>query len=188
MNQLAAVAERLSSAFGDTGPTALGRYPDVDGERVVDVAEWADRPQPGLTSFATIGMSLFDLGTTTPTGDLRVELVTAVQPQWTLMTDVLCEIAFAVGRGEATMRPGSVFTQVPHLREHTTTPHVLFMTPLLWKLPSLAVDTATIAWLMVVPITDAEAKLSTEHGTEALLDEFDRLTPDIHDLRRPSAV
>lgn len=188
MTDLAAVAERLASAFDDTGPSTLGRYPAPDSDLVVDVATWAGRPAPGLTSFATIGMSRFDTRMALPTGDLRVELVTAVQDRWALMTDVLCELAFAVGRGEATMRPGSVFTQVPHLRTLTTTPNVLFWDPFLWNLPSLPLGATTVAWLMVVPISDPEAKLAAEHGAEALLDEFDRLTPDIHDLGRPSAV
>jgi antitoxin YqcF len=188
VTDLAAVAARLAAAFGDTGPSTLGRYPSPDSDHAVDVATWSDRPGPGLTSFATIGMSRFDNGTTTPTGALRVELVTAVQHRWELMTDVLCELAFAVARGETYVQPGRVFTSVPHLRTQTTTPNVLFWDPFLWQLPSLPLEGTTVAWLMVVPISEAEARLAAEHGAEALIDEFERLTPDIHDLSRPSAV
>lgn len=188
MTDLAAVAARLASAFGDTGPSTLGRYPSPDSDRVVDVATWAGHPAPGLTSYATVGMSRFDNRMTIPTGELRVELVAAVQDRWELMTDVLCELAFAVGSGETFVQPGRVFTNVPHLRSSTTTPNVLFWDPFLWHLPSLPLGATTVAWLMVVPISNAEAKLAAEHGPEALLDEFDRLTPDIHDLGRPSAV
>ena len=188
MTDLAAVADRLASAFGDTGPSTLGRFEDHGGGRAVDVATWVDRPGPGLTSYATVGMSAFDNRMALASGSLRVELVAAVQHRWALMTDVLCALAFAVGRGETFVRPGSVFTQVPHLRSATTTPNVLFWDPFLWNLPSLPLGATTVAWLIVVPISDAEAKLAGEHGAEALIDEFERLSPDIHDLGRPSAV
>lgn len=188
MTDLSAVAGRLASAFGDTGPSTLGRYNSPTSDLIVDIATWAGHPGSGLTSYATVGMSRFDNRMTIPSGELRVELVAAVQDRWELMTDVLCELAFAVGDDGAVVRPGQVFRDVPHLRTSTATPHLLFWDPFLWELPSLPLGATTVAWLMAIPIGEAEAKLVAEHGADALIDEFERLSPDIHNLGRPSAV
>jgi hypothetical protein len=189
MVDLRLIADHLSTAFGGVGPSTLARVSPPDSDLIVDLATWADKPGAGLTSFTTIGMSAFDNRVTTPRGELRVELVTAFQERWTQGSDLLIELAFVVGRGETNITPGRVFTNVPRLRDAVvTTPHVLFWDPFLWQLPALPMAEVTVAWLAVIPITDAEQKLVAERGADALIDEFERFSPDIHDLSRPSVV
>ena len=48
--------------------------------------------------------------------------------------------------------------------------------------------TKTVAWLLAVPITDAEAAYAGQHGAEALEDLFERAQIDLFDLDRDSAA
>lgn len=46
----------------------------------------------------------------------------------------------------------------------------------------------TVAWLLVVPISDAEMRFASSHGPSTLEEQLDRHQIDIFDPDRPSVV
>jgi antitoxin YqcF len=69
-------------------------------------------------------------------------------------------------------------------------PHLLLLEPFLWgeHLGSRALSTKTVAWVLGVPISTAEADYLNQRGFSALEDLFEESQPDFFDLERPSVV
>jgi antitoxin YqcF len=62
--------------------------------------------------------------------------------------------------------------------------------PSLWdeRLASRVVGAKTVAWLMAVPVSEAEANFAEQNGLDALETRFEQREVDVTDLERGSAV
>src|SRR5262249_12982071 len=86
--------------------------------------------------------------------------------------------------------PGVIFPDMLSLYGLSKTmEHFYFMPPFLWPdLETKVFGTKKVAWLLAVPISDAEAQVAGNKGAAALEDLFDAEQIDIFDLQRPSVV
>ncbi|WP_051342472.1 suppressor of fused domain protein [Pseudonocardia spinosispora] len=87
--------------------------------------------------------------------------------------------------------PGTVLFHVISPRSLAPNlPHLLLVEPTLWadQLNSCILSTKTVAWLLGVPISDAEADHVTTQGATALKDRFRDTQANIFDPRRPSTL
>ena len=68
--------------------------------------------------------------------------------------------------------------------------HLFFTSPSLWQdnLETLDLETKKVAWLMAVPISEAERQYKEANGADALEDLFEEHQVDILDLTRKSVV
>ena len=84
--------------------------------------------------------------------------------------------------------PGEVFVDVIPPAVSTTLRHTLLVPPFLWEegLDSVVVDYKTVAWLLAVPISDAEAQFRAEQGADALESRFEEAEIDIFNPNRQS--
>jgi hypothetical protein len=178
------IAHLVAEAFG--GVWTVTGYTDPAGTARIDVLTTAG-PERGLTSFGAIGLSDRAIpGRPRPPLGCEIVAVSNLEE----FGAVLATSAFCVLNSGWRVEPGVVFPAVvaEHV-EDVTTPHLMFVTPYLWDgLESRALSGRTVAWLMGVPITDAERRYAGEHGAEALEDRFERDDPDLIDLWRPSVV
>lgn len=190
LETLRKVARREADVFG--GRAKVTRFHHEDRKDLhVEILSAVGSPEPGLTSFGTIGMSTFDSGKVTPTGPLRVELVGPAQDRRTAMANGLATCAFNVGTGQFGIKPEAVYPGVfAGYQDEVTTPHALFWDPDLWSQSFGVIEecTVTITWLMAIPITESEFGFSQERGVSAFMDEVERLTPDTYDMGRPGIV
>jgi hypothetical protein len=185
--QLAAI---VAKAFGYARPE-VQRYFD-DGETYhVDIAQAADSPWPGVTSHGTLGLSdhpLIDNGTEFPA---RCELVGACATGYKFFANIMATCAFNIMKQRWFACPGRLFPDVVSMY-YPAFPmrHIMFQEPFPWDgaLDTAELPAKTVAWLLVMPVSDAEMQYALSAGPDALGDVFKHEQIDIFDLERPSVI
>ena len=186
---LKTVARRELDAFG--GEPRVVRYERDAGGHWVDLLSCADRPDEGITSWATIGMSQFDTFLVTDRDvPLRVELVAACSSAVTEFGAMLSTCAFNVATGEYSISPGTIYPRVVEMyRPEVRMKHLMFVPVFLWEgFDLIETGAETIDFLQAVPVSDAEFEFAREHGADELQSLFEKAQIDVYDLDRPSVV
>lgn len=135
----------------------------------VFVVEAGNRPGPGLTTYASVGIS----GNPLPNHEdwLRTETVCVSDTSFPWIKDLLSGIEEGLRNSAWPLAPYSVLTDIitPY-NSSLSTKHLLLTPPLLWKesLREFTFSGRKIAWLMLIPITDSELQFSRKHGTDEL--------------------
>lgn len=180
------IARTLAAIFG--GTPKVTQYLDRDEKAEIAILSSVDRPEEGLISFGTVGLSDYPIpGTLHP--PLGVEITTVSdRPEFAA---VLSTAAFCVINSGWQAEPGRVFPDVvaAHLPE-ATAPHLMFVTPYSWQedLPSRRLTGKTVAFVQAIPVSDAEMRFVRENGAEALEELFEDAQPDFLNLERESVA
>lgn len=187
-------AQQIARTLADTfrvDPAAkpdVRRYGDEDDKSTVDLLSCVDSPVEGVTAYGTVRLSDHALSNAS---DLRVEIIGAFPTALPDFANVMATCAFNVINDGAPLLPGAIHGQAMALYDLSTTlRHVMFVSPFLWgdRPQTLALPDRTVAWLMAVPITEAERVYAAEHGSNALEQLFEREDIDIFDPNRPSVI
>lgn len=99
--------------------------------------------------------------------------------------------AFNLATGEYSIEPGAIS---PHVFDQydaaVTTPHALLWHPLSWEpgFETQKIAGLDVTFLQVIPVADIEFEWVRAKGIDALIDDFERVTPDIYDLSRADVV
>lgn len=177
----------------------LGGTPSVreyfDDERVatINIMTCEDAPQAGVRSYSTLALS------DSPLVDeddeplaFGVEIVAACESEAEEFVNALSTCAFNIIKDRMPVHPGAVFERVFDLYDglSSTLSHAFFVDPVLWDedFASKEMKTKTVAFLQLIPISDAELAFLHEKGPDALEDEFEKQQIDIFDINRPSVV
>ena len=155
----------------------------------VDVMVVRDRPDDGVTSYATLDFSNHDIGLVSGGKQLRVELVMACASGYKHGAHILASCAFAAMNDGVDIEPdeileGAVALYYPRF----TMQHILLVDPFLWNLEAQHLEDRTVTFLQAVPISAAEAVYAEEKGADALQDIFSEKQIDVYDLERASVV
>jgi hypothetical protein len=183
------IAMTVASAFG--GKPSVQRFWDEPKKNYIDILSCADRPQEGVTSYSTIGLSdapLYKNGSEYPA---RVEFVSACGSHFSSFDNALATAAFNIINSNWFCYPGAIFSDVLAMYDISQTMrHFLFVPPFLWEdtLKTITVGSKTVAWLFAVPVSDGEKYFAQEHGADALEDLFEEKQIDIFNLERKSVV
>lgn len=180
-----AAARELARTWSKT-PT-VHRHWDENEKHSVDIASCIDSPFDGRISVGTVTLSNHDLGL----GSLRVELIGAFPSSFEDAANVAATCAFNAFKDGVPTRPDAIHENVLSLYTPSTAlPHVLLADPFLWPdgPETLQERDLTIAWLMIVPISDNERRFSSANGPAALTSLLEQQHVDILDLNRKSAV
>ncbi len=184
------VAKAAAAAFG--GAATVQRYWDDDHHSSIALLSCQDSPVAGVTSYATIGVS--DVPLVMKDGKtlgVRAELVGACRSQDGRFGNALSTAAFCVINSGWFVAPGVVFPDVLAMySEQTTMKHILFLPPLLWgnEPETLALEEKQVAWLMAVPISEAEYRYIENESVVALEGLLEKGQIDMFDLNRRSVV
>jgi hypothetical protein len=183
-----AVAQHVAAAFG--GKPQVRKYHDDEHRNLVDVLSSADRPEPGMTSYSTLKLSSFPLYQHGRVYPASVELVGACSTTGERFGNLLASCAFKIIAEKAFCAPGLVFEGLGYANIGPHLPHVLFVPPFLWEgdLKTLRLEDRTVAWLLAVPISQAEMEFADREGAEKLEEVFEREDVDVFDTQRKSAV
>ena len=183
------VAEYAARAFG--GDYHVREYLHDTEPLAVDVLRCDDRPQKGVTSYSTIGLS--DNPTRSVGGHLptRMEIAGACVTAVDYFANVLASAAFHVVRtGEPYHLAAVMLNYVSQYDESMHLPHLYFTAPFPWTmlLETVECPTKKVSWLMAVPISESEYRYVKQNGHHAL-DELMRISQtDIFAISRPSLV
>jgi hypothetical protein len=184
-----AIAKRCASVFG--GSPKVNRFWDNEKVSCIDLLRCEGAPQPGVTSFSTIGLSDETLKLEGNETDIRVELLGACGSGFKSFDNVLATTAFHIKNSGWFPEPLQIFPKMVAIHDASETmQHVFFLPPFLWE-PEFATQTIgdhTISWLLVIPISDHEYTYAKTKGGGALEDLFVEKQIDVFDLNRPSVV
>ncbi|UYZ64890.1 suppressor of fused domain protein [Hymenobacter weizhouensis] len=183
------IAKTLATAFG-VKPT-VRKYWDDNRELSVDVLTCANPVDPAWVNYGTIGLSDHPLMQDGKEFPVRVEITGAAYEQFVDFPNILSTAAFYTMRNNWFCSPGAVLRNgVEMYLSNSDMKHLLFTAPSLWEdnLTTLPLDTKKVAWLMAVPISEAERVYKEANGTEALEDLLEKHQVDVLDLKRKSVV
>lgn len=184
------LASHTASAMQVEKPP-ISRYWDENEKNSVYLLEAADRPQRGVTSYATIGLSDHPLMFKGREFGARVELVGACGSGFKGFANVLATAAFCVINSRWFFAPGIIFPDVVSMyKASDTLSDIYFAHPFLWdeRLKSTSIGGRQVAWLLAVPVSKAETAFAQTYGPERLEALFEEKDIDIYNLNRASAV
>ncbi|MCJ2033034.1 suppressor of fused domain protein [Methylobacterium sp. J-068] len=184
-----AVARMLAGVFGGTPSVARHRDEALLGH--VDILTCRDAPRAGLTAYATVTLAnhpLYQEGAEFPG---RCEILGVCASAKAGFATVLAACAFQVINARWFLAPGIVFPGIlENLGVSDTLEHILFVPPFLWenRLQTMETPDRALAFLLAVPISNAEYAFAQESGGDALEDLFAERGADPFDLDRPSVL
>jgi hypothetical protein len=119
-----------------------------------------------------------------------VELVAAFGSEFQEGANIISSAAFCIINSHWDVYPGAIFPEVVRMyRKETEMKHVLLCPPFLWdNLTTQVLPDKTVAWLMLVPISESECRYAEEHGSESLEEIFVEKQIDVFDLDRASVL
>ena len=183
------IARAALAAFG--GKPNVAAYWDEAEKSSVDLLTCKDQPQKGVTSYSTIGLSDSPINNEGVEIDLRVEFVGACSSAISDFGNIVTTAAFCVINSKWPCSPGVIFPDVVGMYNCSKTlKHLMLVSPFLWedKLKTLKLDSKTVAWLMLIPISDEEYKYAQVEGSSKLDGLFEEHQIDIYDINRPSVI
>ncbi|MFG6892039.1 suppressor of fused domain protein [Burkholderia pseudomallei] len=189
-SQQKVLAAHIALAMGVERPPIF-RYWDENRKSSVCILEAANRPQDGVTAYATIGLSDHPLMLKGREFDARVELVGACGSAFTGFSNVLATAAFCVINSGWFCAPGIIFPNVVSMyKASVTLSDIYFAHPFLWEqeFKSTLIGDLRVAWLLAVPVSKAESAYAQSYGPEQLEARFAERDIDIYDLNRASVI
>ena len=180
------IQKYLSKAFAGTD-TIMEAIPDSRGRIQVLKTSHPD----GVTYLGSIGGFLRQMQASFfVERKLRVELISAVSSGYEdLMSSVIVSLVSRMGDPTCEYKPETIIPNVISL-DGSEMKHVYLCDPFLWEngLPSISVDGYTIAFLHVLPISDAEVRYLTEFGSQEFEKMLEARNVAYYDLGRSSSV
>ena len=184
------IATHTASAMRVEKPP-ISRYWDESEKNSVYILAAADRPQKGVTSYATIGLSDHPLMFKGREFGTRVELVGACGSAFAGFANILSTAAFFVINSCWFCAPGVIFPDIASMHKASDTlSDIYFAHPFLWdeRLKSAVIGSRQVAWLLAVPISKEETAFAQRHGPDRLEALFEEKNIDIYDMNRASVV
>lgn len=183
------IARAALAAFG--GRPNVTAYWDEAGKHNVDLLACRDQPQKGVTSYSTIGLSDCPINQGGVEIDLRVEFVGACSNSVSEFGNIVTTAAFCVINSKWSCAPGVIFPDIVGMYNCSRTlKHLLLVSPFLWedKLETLELPSKKIAWLLLIPISEAEYQYAQVEGLSKLEELFEGHQIDVFNINRPSVV
>jgi len=156
----------------------------------IQVVSFKDQPQPGVTTFATLGLSRHALALS-GTRQIRQELLVSANrmfPEAAVAAFVLSLAEHVIERGRGLLRGEVIGPSTPVIAGSTVTAvYVTNPSPFEKSLSEFVSEPPTV-FAYLIPITGAEASLVRDHGWRWFEDQLERQDPDIWDLSRSEEV
>lgn len=183
------IAKMVAKAFG--GQPKVIRYWDEKDENCIDILSCIDQPQKGITSYSTIGVSDYSNIIDSKNVDIRIELVGICSNTIEFFPNILSTAAFCIINSKWSGFPDAIFPNVIGMYDKSITMHhLLFTDPFIWDdtLETLKFGDKRVAWLLLVPISDAELRYAETEGVDKLQKLLADNQVDISDINRVSVV
>jgi len=183
------VARHIQKTIGGS-PRSLKFKESIKGT-ILRIDAYEQRPWEGVTTYATIGLSSFPMYQDGKEFPVRPELLASAYGTNDEVSFLLSEVSFHVMKSGWMCSPGTVLRDVvKKVGISRSLEHVYFNSPFLWdgEMGSTQISGMTVAWLMLIPITEAEYQFYKQRGHEALEASFAVAQIDIFDLGRKSNV
>ena len=182
------IAQVVAEQLG--GRPRVPRFWDEAHANFIDIATFDNSPSPGLTSYATLGLSEAPLMDDGRDVGLRVEFVGMANSEFAEFRNVMASAAFSVINDQEFVYPDRIFPGLVELYfPNLAMKHLLFSPPFLFEgLRTQELSDRTVAFLLLVPISDAELNVARTQGSAALNRLLAANNADVANLRRASVA
>lgn len=187
MEELKIIAKKELEMFG--GQPKVIRFFDENEKKKIDILISLNRPESGLQSCGTIGLSKTDINLKNDSKYLRIELLGVCDIQEEIFPNIISTVSFDImDKGECNY--GDIIENIIELYvKNSQMKHVFLTAPFLWENAKiLHFEDKNVAWLLVVPISEKEREYADKNGIEALEDLFEEKSIDIYNIYRKSVV
>ena len=168
-----AIFQAIHDAVGLT-PKVFSFGDEVEKNHI-DIYIGTDRPDIGLSTYSTIGLSEYPIGLVdSSTGrQIRVEFIGMCDSTFADFPNVLASCAFNIINDQYSCSPGMVYLNVINqYYNNSEMRHIYFTDPSYWDdLYGFDLDGNYVTWLFAIPISDKELDYLEKHGD----DEFEKL-------------
>ncbi|MED4351065.1 suppressor of fused domain protein [Schinkia azotoformans] len=188
-DQMKEIAKHLADLNGSR--PRMSRFYDDNKESIIDIVIMDNKPNEYETTFATIGLSNYDIGYSVKDKPLRVEFIGACIDEYKLFGNVLSTCAFNIINSGYSCSPGMIYPDVVKMYyPEFNMKHIMFVSPFLWaeNLTPFDFEDKHVSWLQAMPISEAEYNYAEQNGSEALENLFEESEVDILDLNRSSII
>lgn len=169
------------------GSGKVHAYWDKAEESSVDILEVNDVPAPKVNTWATIGLSDAPTGLTVNGVPLGVEFLFSSMAVNSRAANIIATCAFNVINSKMKSELGVIYPRVVEMYyKNINVNHVLLGNPYLWDIKTQEFDTKVVAWLLLVPISDAESDIAESKGVDHLERKLETRSVDIFNLGRRS--
>ena len=171
------------------GKPQVYRYWDEKYKKSVDILSCVDRPYPGVISYATIGLSEYDIGMLSDNKKFRVELLGACDEEEKFFVNILSTTAFEIMERHNCGYGHIIPNVISQYIKDCEIKHIYLMNPFLWDgFKTVEFEDRKIAWLLIIPISNQEKEYAIANGWDALETKFEEADIDIFNLKRKSIV
>jgi antitoxin YqcF len=178
--------------YGDQCGKCITRsYWDEIKQNWIDIVTYPNSPFEDVTSYATIGLSDFSIGKKVGDIQLGIEIVGACNKKFDKFPNIMSTCAFNIIVEHSSCFPGCIYPDLIDMyMPESSMKHILFMQPFGWnkEFHTLEFPTKKVAWLLTIPISEAEYQYARKKGAEALEIFFEKKQIDIYDLNRKSVL
>ena len=182
-----ALADYLTDILG--GSAAIEAYWDKPRRSSIDIVTAIDQPDQGLTTCSTLGLSDYPIGLISDGLQVRAELMLTLRSADKDIQGMLATCSMDVINDKFPIRPGSILPKVVELyRPDLAMKDMFVVDPFTWNLEARTLPTKKVAWLAVVPISEAERNHARTNGSEALDALLEARGVEIFNLERPSSL
>jgi len=182
------IRKALTAVIGDIKD--VRHLLEHDGHRM-DIVMSENSPRAGVNSYSTIGLSVIPIGYLSGSVYLGAEIIAAAGAGFEPFVDVLAACVDDILHSRFRLFPGAVYKDAfKAAYPDAQVKHLIFDTPQGWENDLLTLDLGLrqAAWIMAVPVTDAELRLFSESESGELQEQFEARKVDLYDLTRPSVV
>lgn len=165
------------------------RFADENEIKNVDLMICDDCPDDGVTSYGTIGLFNCNIGLTYNEKPLRSEILAACDSSVKDFANIVASATFEI-MDRKNAYPGYIIDDIVSMYiGKSEMEHILLTYPFLWNnTQNLPFDDMTVAYLMAVPVSNAEKKFCQQNGLDALETVFEEKQTDIYNIYRPSCI
>lgn len=185
MIELKQIAQVEKDIIG--GEPKVYRYWDNSNVKYIDIMEADNRPDRGIKTCATIGLSKIDINLESKNKDLRIELIGACDRTEEFFSNIVASTVFNIMEKKECSYGVVIDNIIKEYMVNSEMEHVYLMNPFLWDdLDTIEFSDKWVTWLLVVPISEKEKQYAIQNGYMALEQLFEETQIDIFDLYRES--
>ena len=166
-------------------------YSDETTKYKVDIYIGENRPDIGLSTYSTIGLSEDPIAMTDNQGrDIRVEFIGMCGSDFTKFPNILASCAFNIIKDHYSCAPGMVnLNVIDEYYDGLEMRHIYYTIPSYWEnLQGHIIDDHIVNWLFAIPISDNELNYLNENGIEAFEDLLENSDTEVYDIYRKSII
>lgn len=166
-------------------------YSDETESHKIDIYIGENRPDVGLTTYSTIGLSEYPIEIVDRQGrEIRVDFIGMCTSEFTSFPNILASCAFNIIKDHYSYTPGMVnMNVIDDYYKNLEMRHIYYTIPSYWEdLQGHLIDGHIVNWLFAIPISDNELDYLNENGVDAFEDLLESNDTEVYDLYRRSII